>query len=124
MQFTHTYINIYKVHYTRMARTFATAMERNLDPNPPARCFLSVSRDESVTASETKTALAQTVVQISLQLAGHQLVRLPLFLSARELLFLAKNFPPVQGINCSRALAGIFTGKHQQLKSTLSEIGW
>lgn len=81
-------------------------MERNLDPNPPAKCFLSSPPDESVIASETKTALARTVVQISLQLAGHQLVRLPLFLSARELLFLAKSFLPVQGIKTLERTGG------------------
>lgn len=35
----------------------------------------------------------------------------------------AKSFPPVLGIKCEPLLAGIFAGKHQQFKSTLSEIG-
>lgn len=90
--YPHTLI-YYKVHYIHTrARTFATAMRRNLGPIPAF--FYHEEDNESVTRKRTP----DSGFQISLQLASLQLVRLPLFLSARELLFrLAKSFPPVCG---------------------------
>lgn len=95
MQFTHThkYITRYITH-TR-ARLGRLRLRWSEIWTPFRGCFLSLNQLK-VIARNAKVALG-LFVQISLQLASHQLVRLPLFLSARELLFYRKSFPPVWG---------------------------
>lgn len=95
MQFTHThkYITRYITH-TR-ARLGRLRLRWSEIWTPFRGSFLSLNQLK-VIARNAKVALG-LFVQISLQLASHQLVRLPLFLSARELLFCRKSFPPVWG---------------------------
>lgn len=122
MQFTHTHINILQgTLHTRAPRTFATAMERNLDPIPGGLFIitqLKVTARNAIRESSSRTVCPDFAA--ARQSPVGEIA--PVFVCQR-VAFYWKSFPPVLGIKCEPLLAGIFTGKHQQFKSTLSKIG-
>lgn len=119
---THTYI-YYKVHYTRVRLRL-----RWSEIWGPFRCFFTLDMQLKMIENLRGSSVNGRFSQISLQLAVTSWWDCPCFclpescFSLPPLKLGAKSFPPA-GIHVDLPLEGIFTGKHQQFESTLSEIG-
>lgn len=117
----HTYI----LQSTLHTRPFATAMERNLGPIPVLFYTRYINK---MIENLRGGSVNGRFFQISLQRAVTSWWDCPCFCLPESCFCLphaklgAKSFPPV-GIHAVLPLEGIFTGKHQQFESTLSEIG-